>query len=262
MVSAVDLNKFRVAAYMTSKPISVESHNSFHDALYSMGQHHVGSCVIMKDGEPLGILTERQILWYLSIIKEIPNTPLELLNLEDFSKISSHSSIMDAAKLMIESKKRILVFDDKLDGIITASDIVRAIKDMETNLSLKGVITNRVYTANFNDSLLSGIKTMKKYKIGSVIVTKTDGKERSYGIFTERDLFNKMLLLKKNLDQHIGKFCSKPLITAFKHTISAKEATEIMSKNNIKRLPLVEEGNVSSIVTSRDLVEALTRSIV
>lgn len=258
MVSTVDFQKFKVSAYMTSKPIKIESHNSFHDALSAMKKNRVGSCVIVKDGTPLGILTERQLLWHLAITKLIPNTRTELLSLEEFGKISPHSTILEAAKLM-KSKKRILVFDGNLEGIITASDIVRAMKDMDADPSLKGVITNRVYSVDYQDSLLLGIKSMHKNRIGSVIVTKKDGKEKPFGIFTERDLLNKMILLKEDLDQNIGKFCSAPIITANKETISAKEAIRIMSKNNIKRLPLVDEGNITSIVTARDLVEALAR---
>jgi signal-transduction protein with cAMP-binding, CBS, and nucleotidyltransferase domain len=60
------------------------------------------------------------------------------------------------------------------------------------------------------------------------------------------------------LDVHVSTICrcTTPLITA-QHGIRANEAANIMFTNNMKRLPLTQDGKIVSIVTARDLVEAL-----
>lgn len=60
------------------------------------------------------------------------------------------------------------------------------------------------------------------------------------------------------LSERVGDFCSTPLITA-QHGIRANEAANIMFINNMKRLPLAQDGEVTSIVTARDLVDAFQK---
>lgn len=249
-----------VADYVNLNPIVMKSNNSFHEALRVMEANRIGNCIILEDQEPIGILSEREILWYLAFTKEIPNTPIKQVILQDFENITPRNSMLEAAKAMIQSKRKLLVFEnDKLLGIITATDIIRALKDLGVNSSLKGIITNRIYSVDYFESILYGIKVMQKHRIGSVIVNKKNGKEIPFGIFTERDLLNKILPLQVNLDENIGKFCSTPLITSDHKTISTAEAVKIMLSNNIKRLPLKENHGIYSILTARDLVEAWSK---
>ncbi len=80
---------------------------------------------------------------------------------------------------------------------------------------------------------------MSSKSIGSVIVNdkNNDNKtKKPYGIFTERDLLNKILLKNIYLGTEVGQSCSMPLITA-PISISAREAAKVMATNNIKRLP-------------------------
>src|SRR6266511_444925 len=124
---------------MTSNPIVMKSGNTFHDALSVMEANHIGNCIILEGENPIGILSEREILWYLAFTREIPNIPIKQIIIQEFDTISPRLSIIEAAKVMIQSKRRLLVFEnDKLQGIITASDIVRALKDSGVNPSLKG----------------------------------------------------------------------------------------------------------------------------
>jgi predicted transcriptional regulator len=69
----------------------------------------------------------------------------------------------------------------------------------------------------------------------------------------------KILSRRIDLDEKVGDYCSRPLITA-QIGIRAIEAANIMYLNKMKRLlltdPLSQDSNPVSIVTARDLVEA------
>src|SRR5215469_7671899 len=98
---------------------------------------------------------------------------------------------------------------------------------------------------------------MTENKVGSVIVNK---KGKPFGIITERDLVRG---LTKKEDVYLcatllESFASYPLITA-KPTATIEEAAQIMFKNKIRRLPIVNESNVATgIVTVTDLAMYLT----
>ena len=157
---------------------------------------------------------------------------------------------------MVSEKMRLLVFDNNnnniLAGIITASDIVRAFRKTDSNPSIEDVMSNKIFDVDYDNSILRAVKTLYERRIGSIIVNKD---EKPYGIFTERDLLTKVLSRGIEVDEKVGNYSSTPLITA-QHGIRANEAANIMFINNMKRLPLTQDGKIVSIVTARDLVEA------
>jgi CBS domain-containing protein len=83
-----------------------------------------------KDNKPLGIVTEKDIAWYL--YTEIPNRRLDEVAVEDvMSKdlitVGEYTNLQLCAKLMLENKiSSVLVVDNNKDlrGIITKSDLV------------------------------------------------------------------------------------------------------------------------------------------
>jgi CBS domain-containing protein len=99
------------------------------------------------------------------------------------------------------------------------------------------------------------VKLMHEKKIGSVIVEKN----KSIGIFTERDLLVHILANNIDLDRPVEGYSSYPLIAA-KYGILAKEAASIMAQKGVKRLGLTEDGSLVGIVTARDMVDAYQRT--
>lgn len=141
-------------------------------------------------------------------------------------------------------------------GIVTATDIVRAIHEMDLSFDIGKVVMKSVYTLKGETSLQQAVDIMSQLRVGSIIITK-DGEPD--GIFTEWDLVRKVLVPHLDLNQPLGGQASRPLITA-EEGVDGREVAHIMTNNNIKRLPLTREGTIVGIVTARDLVEAFTNS--
>ena len=256
------IHEMKVEDYMTSNPITVQRDISVPDAISIMATKGIGNLVVVEYlTGPVGILTERELIEYLSLNGRIPNQPLkDVLVCQSFNSITPDSSILDAANLMISMKARLLVFnaDNKLVGIITASDIVRAFSKTEENPSLEHTMNKKIFDLKFTDTVLGAIKLMDTERIGSVIINDQNThnkKKKPYGIFTERDLLTTILLKNIDLESEVGRHCSAPLIMASIST-RANEAARIMMSNKIKRLPLTEDGRPVAMVTARDLVEA------
>jgi CBS domain-containing protein/flavin-binding protein dodecin len=249
---------------MTPNPIIVPPDIYTVAATTIMADKGIGNLVVAKDSAgPAGILTEREIIQYLSLNRQISNLPLKaILPYQSFSSVSPDTTIFDAANTMISMKARLLVFDnnDRLVGIITASDMVRAFTKTSKNPSLEHAMNKKIFDVQFNDTILAAVKLMDSENIGSVIVNdknSTNKRKKPYGIFTERDLLTKILLKNIDLDAKVGDYSSTPLITAPIET-HANDAAKIMASNNIKRLPLTKEGRLVAMVTARDLVEAFS----
>jgi predicted transcriptional regulator len=220
----------------------------------------IGNLIVVENEKPVGILTEREILQYLSRWLRIPNRLLEYVRVQPFD-----TTILDAAKTMISKKSRLLVFDndsDRLVGIVTASDIVKAFRTTDINPPLEEVMTRKIFSLEYNNAIMKAVRMMHRRRIGSVLIVNNKNTKKSktpYGIFTERDLLTKILSRGIDLDEELGDYCSTPLITT-QIGIRAIEAANIMYLNKMKRLlltdPLSQDSNPVSIVTARDLVEA------
>ena len=180
--------ELKVGDFMTSEPIVVDSDVSFPAAISIMANNGIGNLIIKEKNKPSSILTEREILSYLVRRGEIPLEAMKDVLTQSFMPISPRMSILDAAKLMISKKKRLLVFEnEKLVGIITASDMLRGFRKTGGNPPLDKVMSVKVYECAHTDSIFKAIKLMHQKRIGSVIITKNDS---PYGIFTERTLHN------------------------------------------------------------------------
>ena len=244
-----------VGNYMTAYPISALPDVSLGEAIGFMARRGFGNLIVSEeDGTPLGILTERDILQQIVLTKNLLNVKIKEVSQQPFVKIKPDTSILDAAKSMISKKARLLVFadSDKLVGIVTASDLVRAFRRTYVAPSLEEVVSKKIHRVSFNESILDAVQMMFEKGIGSVIV---EGSQSDYGIFTERDLVFKVLYNRVQLDEKIEPYSSFPLITA-EDGILANEAASIMAANNIKRLALKDQDTITGIVTARDIVEA------
>ncbi len=248
-----DKLELKVADYMTPNPISVKPTSKLKDVITIMTKKKIGNIIVDDDkGRPSSILTEREILTYLVKDGGISDIEMKKVQTKPFTVISPNIPVLDAAKILLEKKRRLLVFDGKkLVGIITASDMLKGLRTTGGNPTLEKVVSTRVYSCEYFDSIFKAVNLMFKKRIGSVLIMKN---ESPFGIFTERDLLR---VLTKNvpLQERLLSHSTHPLITA-KYSIKGNDAAEIMSINKIKRLALKKNNTIVSMVTARDIVDA------
>ena len=125
-------------------------------------------------------------------------------------------------------------------------------------------MTKRVITAKVNTTIKAVCKSMYDNNVGFlVIVKRAKGGIVPVGIITERDvvkIIGSMELLYPHVP--IRQFMSYPLITGTPTTTLTK-AMEVMSKKNIRRLPIIEKGGARDkllgIITEKDIINAIVR---
>ncbi len=119
---------FAVRHIMTRNIISVKNNTLVTEAASVMVKKDIGSVVVTKGGNPVGIITEKDIVRECCAKKlcggdveaeEIMSTPL--------ITIDADASLGEAAMLMSDKKVRRLLVKDKgkIVGIITEKDVLR-----------------------------------------------------------------------------------------------------------------------------------------
>jgi len=123
---------------MRREVLKVGPETRIKEAARTLLDNHIGSLIVVRNNRVIGILTERDILRSLA---ESEKDGIESKSVEDAMThyvipITPGSNVESAIKLMIENKiKKLPVIDnDKLVGIITASDIITAQPEMIKNI--------------------------------------------------------------------------------------------------------------------------------
>ena len=127
---------------------------------------------------------------------------------------------------------------------------------------VKEAMHRNVKTVRKDSTVQEAAKIMTKNRIGSLVVVSSAGELE--GIATERDIMTNVVAEGLNS----GEVTVEDIMTTEVITISPdsslEEAANLMSKSKIKKLPVVENGEVIGIITASDLIryeESLTESI-
>jgi len=113
---------------MVNKVITIDPAATVRDAAKLMNKHEVGCLIAAKNGDALGIITERDLL---KKIVELGKNPEKTKVSQIMSKRliigTPHMEIADAVRLMLQKKikKLPIVEDGKMIGLITLTDIAR-----------------------------------------------------------------------------------------------------------------------------------------
>lgn len=119
------------------------------------------------------------------------------------------------------------------------------------SLRLEDVMVGEVITVEVDATVEEAVKTMNKHEIGCLIVVNTA--EKPVGIVTERDMLKRVLVkLKDPRKTKVSEIMSKPLVFGTPH-MDVEVAARLMFKKKIKKLPVVENGNLVGLVTLTDL---------
>jgi len=116
-------------------------------------------------------------------------------------------------------------------------------------LSRKG---NKAISVSPDTSVFDALKVMAENNIGSVVVKEN---EKFVGIITERDYSRKVVLKGKNsTDTKVNEIMMSdfPLL---KPNDTIEYCMELLTKNNIRYLPVFEEKNLEGIISISDVVK-------
>jgi signal-transduction protein with cAMP-binding, CBS, and nucleotidyltransferase domain len=128
------------------------------------------------------------------------------------------------------------------------------LKKETSKIPVKEFMTKSILSIESSATAKEAAKKMESYDVGSIIVLENN---TPVGIITERDFAIKMVAHELNYDTKIKEIMSSPII----HVSSDKPVLEVatlMSKEKIRRIPVIDEMNVRGIITATDLLNIFT----
>jgi CBS domain-containing protein len=123
--------------------------------------------------------------------------------------------------------------------------------EMDTQVTVHDAMTSSVITVDPKTSVAQAAKIMSQESIGSLIIKSNSEPE---GLITESDIISKVVSRDIKASQlKVGEVMTKNLIKIDPGS-HLHEAARIMAKNNIRRLPVVNNGVLVGILTSTDVM--------
>ncbi|WP_113672002.1 CBS domain-containing protein [Vallitalea guaymasensis] len=120
-------------------------------------------------------------------------------------------------------------------------------------MKAKEIMTSDIVSVNEDTSIKEAARKMRDEDVGSIPV---EDNNELVGIITDRDIVLKTIAEDLNAqDAKCKDIMSKDVITATPD-MNVKDVADLMSHNQVKRIPVVEDKNVVGIISLKDLSQA------
>src|SRR4051794_31876782 len=116
-------------------------------------------------------------------------------------------------------------------------------------MRIRDVMTESVVTAEPATSVREVAELMRERNVGSVVII--DGGLPT-GFVTDRDLAVSVIADGRSVDDRASDHASTPVVTAGPD-MDLQEAAELMVRHGVQRLPVLDGGRLTGIVTLTDL---------
>jgi len=124
-------------------------------------------------------------------------------------------------------------------------------------ITIGDVMTKSVISVDAALTINETAKMMEDAKVGAVIVMENNV---PVGIVTDRDFSVKVAAHAYQITEPVKQIMSSPLFS-INSDESVRIAADLMHERKIRKLPVIDDGNVVGIITATDLVNLLSVSV-
>jgi CBS domain-containing protein len=117
-------------------------------------------------------------------------------------------------------------------------------------MQLREIMTAGVVTAEESSDVLEVARLMRDRGVGSVVICDPEG--QPVAMITDRDVAVRVAADDRSMSEPAGSHASRPLITG-EPDMDVEEAAATMVQHHIRRLPVLEHGDLVGIVTIDDI---------
>lgn len=239
--------------------LSLDTSATAIDALRMLNFHRASSLVVLDDGLPAGIFTERDVTRQAQRIMAQPDLSITTVMTTPVISARDEIDLRQAYGMLISHNIRHLVLTDEFGralGTVSEDDIIQRL-GIEYFIDIKSAaqILNPDIGLFPPDAVLEGILHEMADRNMTCVVA-AEGK-RPLGIFTERDLVKLCQGNNKPGALRLRDVMKKPVQT-IPLTANAHECIVYMQKERIRRLVVVDDnGQVVGLINQSDVLAAL-----
>ena len=114
---------------------------------------------------------------------------------------------------------------------------------------VRDVMTPGPIGVDYHQSIGAAARTMRDWGVGAVLVVND---QSLYGLVTDRDLVIRAVAEARGPDEPVGPLSSGDLI-GVDADADTSEAARLMREHAVRRLPVIEDGQVAGMVSLGDL---------
>lgn len=125
---------------------------------------------------------------------------------------------------------------------------------------VKDVMVKEVVTISPFATLREAMSLMKRYNLKSLVVDK-NGSSDAYGLITYTNIVKTVIAESGDIDLlNVYDVCAKPALTVGE-SLAVRHVASLMTKNRIKRILVVNDNDLTGLVTMDDIVDVLLEEI-
>jgi len=226
-----------------------------------MSDKKISCLVVMDHGNVAGIITETDVLGRVGDKgKDIYRTKLSQIMSSPVESVPPDLSVLEASKIMgVKHIKRLPILkDEKLIGIVTQTDMVRALTSYGLWRDISEIMSRDISGIQRNASVAEAAEIMTSRKISCIIVM--DGND-VVGVLTEKDLLGRVVALQRDpANTRVEEVMSFP-VTSVPPTFSVFSAGKAMEEMNIRRLVIMKDKRLCGVVTQTDIFMAVRNKL-
>lgn len=220
------------------------------------------SCLVVTDhANVVGIITETDVLRRVgSKDKFIFRTRLSQIMSSPVKSVPPDLSVLEAGKIMgVRHIKRLPILKDgKLVGIVTQTDLVRALTSYGLWRDISEIMSRDIAGIQRNTSVAEAAEIMTSRKISCIMVK--DGDD-VVGVLTEKDLLGRVVALQRDpANTRMEEVMSSP-VTTVPYNLSVFSAGRLMEDMNIRRLVVMKDKKFCGVITQTDIFMAVRNKL-
>ena len=124
-------------------------------------------------------------------------------------------------------------------------------------MTISDVMTKSVISVDASMSINETAKLMEDAKVGAVIVIEDN---KPIGIVTDRDFAVKVAAHAYQISTPIKQIMSSPLFS-INSDETVRAASDLMHDRGVRKIPVIDNGNIVGIITATDIVNLLAVSV-
>jgi CBS domain-containing protein len=256
--------------------LTVKRRETLRAAARQMEREEVGALVVLDDGRPVAVLTDRDLALRVLAGGLDPSVPVGDFVGDDFVAVGEDLPLrLASAEMQRHGVRRLPVVDGAgaAVGMLSADDLVRlasqelaALADVAAEQSPPRVrasvgppgcargarhYAKAVTSVRSETPVREVARRMQGEGVGCVVVV--DDGEVPRGLVTDRDLAVRVVAGALDPETPVAKVMSAPLATV-EASENLQTVARRMSDDGVRRLPVVEERRLIGIVTYDDLL--------
>lgn len=256
----------KVKEIMTTKIITVDKDDSLKLVLDLMKKHDITKIPVTEEKKFFGLVTDNIIAYKLGSIRKRAITASRLhassVTEKEVHVISQEEDVKNILKSVGEPGPTMLpvVEKEKLVGVVTKADLLPLVTCKN---QLHSIMQKKVYAVSLDDRVIHARRVMITNNIARLPVLE---QKKLVGIISDIEIALAFASLKKSfslgrqkhhLDELLVKDVMRSPVVWSNPSISIHDAAQLMLKENIGALPLLENDKLVGMVTRTDLIKTI-----